>query len=380
MPLQPLALDKKALADIGAEYGFAKIGPTSGPIPLWGNKRHIIEVAKTTYELQVRSLEDEFDLRRELELLSFLEKHAYPSPRPVADRRGRFFLEREGHYLVLYKMANGTMPTPATLNLQAVNSLGRSLGQLHIVGRGYKKAIDNRFGFERIFEAYATVRRRIPPYFKKIIRTMDEEIEYLGNYLESKLPKGIIHGTVHCYGLLARGDDVVSIGDFDAACRGKYVFDLATGVNAACFVDGKYVLERFESMMAGYESLRTLSLAEWDSFPNELRFAALRFAVARLCEFFDGEKDEVHRINDDFREYLDRLRVLRREKEGGMEGLLMAMATGYDYRKYQRVKGGEFEGEDGVKDASDDAEVEEFDAPDEDIDDGLDGDDEDSED
>lgn len=349
MPLQPLALDKKALADITAEYGLGKIGPSSAAMPMWGNKRYIIDVAKTCYELQVRSPEDEFELNRERELLSFLEKHSFPSPRIVADRRGRFFLEREGHYLVLYKLANGRMPTATTLTLKTVNSLGRSLGQLHIVGRGYKKAIDNRFGFERIFEAYAAVRRRIPPYFKKIIRTMDEEIEYLGNYLETKLPKGIIHGTVHCYGLLARGDDVVSIGDFDAACRGKYVFDLATAVNAACFVDGSYVLERFESMMAGYESLRTLSLAEWDSFPNELRFAALRFAVTRLCEFFDGEPDEVQRINEDFREYLDRLRVLRREKEGGMEGLLMAMATGYDYRKYQRVKGGEFEGEEGAE-------------------------------
>ncbi len=373
MPLQPLALDKKALTDIAAEYGLGKLGPSSGAIPLWGNKRYLLDVSKTCYELQVRSLEDEFDLRRELELLSFLEKHAFPSPRPVADRRGRHFLEREGHYLVLYRLANGKMPTPAALNLKAVNSLGRAIGQLHIVGRGYKKAIDNRFGFERIFEAYAAVRRRIPPYFKKIIRTMDEETEYLGNYLETKLPKGIIHGTVHCYGLLARGDDVVSIGDFDAACRGKYVFDLATAVNAACFVDGTYVLERFESMMAGYESLRTLSLAEWDSFPNELRFAALRFAVTRLCEFFDGEADETARINDDFREYLDRLRVLRREKEGGMEGLLMAMATGYDYRKYQRVKGGEFEGdEEGVP-------VEELDEPlddEEDVDDLPDDEDE----
>ena len=25
-------------------------------------------------------------------------------------------------------------------------------------------------------------------------------------------------------------------------------------------------------------------------------------------------------------------------EDGGMEGLLMAMATGYDYRKYQKVK------------------------------------------
>ncbi|HYC55482.1 MAG TPA: phosphotransferase [Candidatus Binatia bacterium] len=351
MPLQSLGLDKKALGDIAAEYGLGKIGPTSGPIPEWGSKRYILEVAKTNYELQVRSLEDEFDLRRELELLMFLEKHAFPSPRPVSDRRGRQFIEREGHYLVLYKLPLGKQAVADQLGLKAVHSMGRVLGQLHMVGRGYKKAIDNRFGFDRIFEAYAAVRRRIPPYFKKIIRTLDEETEYLGNYLETKLPKGIIHGTVHCYGILARGDQVVCLGDFDAACRGKYVFDLATAVNAMCFVEGGYSLERFEALMAGYESLRTLSLAEWDSFPNELRFAALRFAVTRLCEFFEGEPDEQNRINADFREYLDRLRVLRREKEGGMEGLLMAMATGYDYRKYQRVKSGDYEGEeDGGED------------------------------
>jgi hypothetical protein len=39
--------------------------------------------------------------------------------------------------------------------------------------------------------------------------------------------------------------------------------------------------------------------------------------------------------------------ILRREREGGMEGLLMAMATGYDYRKYQRIKGGDGEEEEG---------------------------------
>jgi len=362
MPLQSLALDKKALGDIAAEYGLGKIGPGCGPLPAWGNKRYSLEVAKTNYELQIRSLEDEFDLRRELDLLLFLEKHAFPSPRPVSDRRGRQFLEREGHSLVLYKMAPGKEPNGETVSFKAVNSLGRVLGQLHMTGRGYKKAIDNRFGFDRIFESYAAVRRRIPPYFKKIVRTLDEEIEYLGNYLETKLPKGIIHGTVHCYGMLVRADQVVSLGDFDAACRGKYVFDLATAVNAMCFVSGSYSLERFEALMSGYESLRTLSLAEWDSFPNELRFAALRFAVTRLCEFFEGAPDEVQRINQDFREYLDRLRVLRREKEGGMEGLLMAMATGYDYRKYQRVKSGEFEGdEEGVEEGFDGGDLDDSD-------------------
>ena len=39
-----------------------------------------------------------------------------------------------------------------------------------------------------------------------------------------------------------------------------------------------------------------------------------------------------------FQEFFDRLSILRRERDGGMEPMLLAMATGYDYRKYQKVK------------------------------------------
>jgi homoserine kinase type II len=350
MPLQSLKLDKKALTDIAAEYGVGKPGTASRALPEWGGKRYLIEVAKQRYELLVRAPEDEFDLRRELDLLAFLEKHNFPSPRPMTDRRGRQFLEREGCYLVLYKVPTGTIVGEGQFECDQIHSIGKMLGELHMVGRGYKKAIDNRYGFERIFESYAGVRRRMPHYFKKIVRTLDEEIEYLGNYLETKLPKGIIHGAVHRWSLLMNGDDALCLSDFDAACRGKYVYDLATAVNALCFREKSYDLERFEALMAGYESLRTLSLAEWDSFPNELRFAGLRFAIIRLTGFFEAEEEERARINDDFRCYLERLRVLRREEEGGMDKLLMAMATGYDYRKYQRVKSGEFESEDGGDD------------------------------
>jgi hypothetical protein len=60
--------------------------------------------------------------------------------------------------------------------------------------------------------------------------------------------------------------------------------------------------------------------------------------VSRLHDFFLHPIDDTQRVNKDFREFYERLRILRRETEGGMEGLLMAMATGYDYRKYQKVR------------------------------------------
>ena len=60
--------------------------------------------------------------------------------------------------------------------------------------------------------------------------------------------------------------------------------------------------------------------------------------MTRMHDFFLHPVEESARVDKDFREFYERLRILRREREGGMDGLLMAMATGYDYRKYQRVK------------------------------------------
>jgi len=354
-PRAPL-LNKDDLVTIAGEFGIGKPNAGSGVVPARGHRRYVIDTQKGHFELRLKSMEDEFDLRREIDLLGFLEKHDFSSPRVIADERGRPFLEREGFCLVLLKLPNGDYLDENELSLKQVNSAGKLIADLHMVGRGYKRTVENRYGFDRIFELYAHVRRRMPTYLRKIVRTLDEETEYLGNYLETKLPKGIIHGTLHKDAMLFKGDSIVCLGDLEAACRGKYVYDLATAVNALCFTDTGYTLERFEALMAGYESVRTLSLAEWDSFPNELRFAALRFAVIRLTEFFSTDREEAERINIDFRRFFDRLRVLRREKDGGMEGLLMAMATGYDYRKYQRIKGGDGEEEEG--EAVDGAEAE----------------------
>jgi homoserine kinase type II len=259
----------------------------------------------------------------------------------MQDRMGRYYREYESKCVSLYKYSEGRVPVAIRLKPSQLETIGRTLGELHVIGKGYKKGIDNRFSFERIADLYLTVRNRLPNYFRKITRTLEDEIDYLTRYLEGKLPKGIIHGDLFPDNLLFRGEKLTAVLDFEAACRGKFIFDIATAVNALCFVDGGYSLDRFRYLLHGYESVRTLSLAEWDAFPNELRYSSLRFTVTRLHDFFLKPSPGAVRVDKDFREFFERLRVLRREKEGGMEALLMAMATGYDYRKYQKVKANE---------------------------------------
>lgn len=327
--------------ELGEDYGFGRILKLTGIPEGSVNSNFAVETARGRFLLRIDEVKGEAEVRREIDLLCFLRKHSFPCPHPVQDRLGRHYRIFENKCASVYRYLDGKVLSPERLRPSQLETIGRALGELHVIGRGYKKGIDNRFSFERISDLYLNVRDRLPNYFRKITRTLEDEIEYLTQYLEGKLPKGIIHGDIFCDNLLFRGDKLAGILDFEAACRGKFIFDIATAVNALCFIGGNYSLERFRFLLQGYESVRTLSLAEWDAFPNELRFSSLRFTVTRLHDFFLTPQNGQERVNKDFHEFLERLEVLRREKEGGMEALLMAMATGYDYRKYQKVKANE---------------------------------------
>ena len=331
-------LDKRELAEIVEDYGLVKLNAATG-IPAGSvNTSYLLDTARGKHLVRVDEVKGELEVKRELDLLLFLRKHGFPCPQPLNDRKGRYYREAAGKCLSVYRYYDGHQVRTERLAAAQLESIGRVLADLHTIGKSYKKGIDNRFSFERVADLYAEVRGRLPSYFKRIVRTLDDEVDYLQNYLENKLPKGIIHGDLFADNIVMKGEKVVAVLDFEAACRGKFIFDLATAVNALCFDGEQYHLKRFEALIAGYEALRALSLAEWDAFPNELRFSALRFTVTRLRDFFLNPVDDQSRVNKDFREFYERLRILRRERDGGMEGLLMAMATGYDYRKYQKVK------------------------------------------
>jgi homoserine kinase type II len=325
---------------VAAEYGLPKVNAVK---PLESDAesdrlQFLLETTRGKFIVDLDERKSELELKREHDLVLFLRKHGYPCRAPLADRRGRHVHEFSGRMLSVYRRIDGHELNSDSVNANQLENIGHVIADLHLITKAYKKGGENHFSFDRVAELYDSVRGRLPSYMKKIVRTLDEELEYLGNYLEMKLPKGTIHGDVRSSRLLVKGDKVVALLNFEIAGRGKFILDLATAVNALCFDDGQYDLKRFEALIAGYESLRTLSLAEWDAFPNELRFSAFRFTIARLNDFFAASGDARQQINKDVQDFYERLLILRREKDGGMESMLMAMATGYDYRKYQKVK------------------------------------------
>jgi len=331
-------LTKRESGRIVEEFGLGDLLSYTGIRNGSVNSHYFLETKRGRFFVKIDEVKSEVEVKQELELLLYLKRQGFQCLQPLKSKRGKYYQEFHGKYLSVSRYLDGVELPLAALTPSHLEALGRALADLHLIGRGYKKGIDNRFGFTKIVTIYYDVRRRLPSHLKNIIRVLDDEVSYLENYLDNNLPKGIIHGDLFPDNVKFKGSRLAGIVDFEAACRGKLIYDLATAVNALCYLDGRYKIDRFEPLINGYESLRPLSLPEWDSFPNELRFSALRFTVTRIKDFYLRKIDENHRIYKDFKEFFDRLLILRREKSGGMEDILLAMATGYDYRKYQKSK------------------------------------------
>ena len=331
-------LTKKDIANVVDEFALGDLVAFSGVKNGSVNTHYLVETKRGRYFAKIDEVKSEIEVKQELDLLIHLRKQGFPCLQPIKSKTGRLYLIVDGKCLTVSRYLDGVEIAVDALTSAHLTTLGHSLANLHLIGRTYKKGIDNRFGFSRITAIYRDVRRQLPPHLKNIVRVLDDEFVYLENYLDNNLPKGIIHGDLFPDNVKFKGGRLVGVMDFEASCRGKLIYDLATAVNALCYIEDRYRIDRFEALIAGYESLRLLSLPEWDSFPNELRFSALRFTITRIKDFFLRKADDNQRIYKDFKEFYDRLAVLRREKSGGMEDILLAMATGYDYRKYQKSK------------------------------------------
>ena len=331
-------LNKREAVRIAEEFGLGDFVSYTGIRNGSVNTHYLLETKRGRFFIKIDEVKSEVEVKQEQELLFYLKRQGCPCPQPIKSKKGKYYHEFHGKYLSVTRYLEGVELPPEALTPSHLETLGHTLADLHLIGRGYKKGIDNRFGFTKIVSMYREVRKQLPSHLKNIVRVLDDEVVYLENYLDNNLPKGIVHGDLFSDNVKFKGSRLVGIVDFEAACRGKLIYDLATAVNALCYLDGRYRIDRFEPLITGYESLRPLSLPEWDSFPNELRFSALRFTVTRIKDFYLRKMDEGHRVYKDFKEFFDRLLILRREKSGGMEDVLLAMATGYDYRKYQKSK------------------------------------------
>ena len=81
-------IDREELAQIVEDYGLGKLLVTDGIARASVNTHYLLNTARGKFLLKIDEVKSELEVKREIDLLLFLRKHAFPCPSAATRSQG----------------------------------------------------------------------------------------------------------------------------------------------------------------------------------------------------------------------------------------------------------------------------------------------------
>lgn len=291
-------LGAEALAAIIAQFDVGSLVSAKGIAEGVSNSNWLIDTAGkdgsgarfilTMYEARTEVSELPFFLG----LLDHLAARDCPVPRTIHDREGQAYRLHEGKALALIEFLPGVSvsdPTP-----DQARAVGAALAQVHLAAADFPGRRTNSLGLPGWQDlAKACGGEGLASIHPELAQIVEREMARLDRQWPRDLPHSVIHADLFPDNVLMLGDKVTGLIDFYFACYDITAYDLAVTHAAWCFSnDGK----RFDAalsgaLLAGYESVRPLLVAERAALPVLARGAAMRFLMTRAYDWMNTPAD-----------------------------------------------------------------------------------------
>jgi homoserine kinase type II len=290
--------------DLGAPLAFKGIAEGVS------NSNFLLETERgrfilTVYEQRV----DAKDLPYFLGLMRWLADHDYPSARPVDDRAGQALKSLRGKPAALATFLTGMSVRRPTV--AHCREAGAGLARLHLAARDYPGRRPNNLGHQcwaAMFHGLEPAAERLKPGLAAVI---EADLADFAAHWPKNLPAGTIHADFFPDNVFFKDGRFAAAIDFYFACDDALAYDIGVCLNAWCFEpDGSFNVTSARSFLAGYESIRPLSVAERAALPLLARGAAMRFFLTRLHDWESTPAGALVRPHDPL-EYERKLAVHR---------------------------------------------------------------------
>jgi glycosyltransferase involved in cell wall biosynthesis/Ser/Thr protein kinase RdoA (MazF antagonist) len=247
-----------------------------------GDKKAILRISKRLHF---------DDIRFEYEAMQYLKKNGVQTPELIVTDQGELYVDIDGSVAVMLKFIEGKHCQIDKDHLPSevlAHNAGRELGKLSRVGFGFRtdstrhrniftelnRAVAMADIFERDFEGG-----------KEFIAQVREAITFAER---STSEQGLIHNDYRAGNVFFDdSDQVCGIIDFDWACQGPLVKDLALAIVEWSFPDGAAAPDQaiFDAFLEGYNSESTHKWSVRDGELNSwIRFATLSDACTYFCD------------------------------------------------------------------------------------------------
>lgn len=218
-------------------------------------------------------------------ILSHLFNFGVPVPAPQQTLDGMTSTIFCGKPTVLFPKLEGSHLDSA--NQGHCQQIGRVLADIHGALATKNLHRDNPFSVDWMFKTIDGIDHLVKESNLKLLTRLAEEYAEIS---ELSLPKGIIHGDLFRDNALFVDGNLSGVIDFYRACHDFLIQDIAIAINDWCITDSGTIDEVLkDSLLRGYESIRTLEDEEREFLPHFQRAAAARFALTRMLSGDGGE-------------------------------------------------------------------------------------------
>ncbi len=282
------------------------------------NTNLAVELQGGTYFLRINEGKAPADVARETAIVEHLSGRGLPVPRPLRAQGGEAWVSWRGLLVSLFPWVTGKVLQRSELHPQQAHQAGAALARLHQVGADFPDTSPGRYEPEEIARRFATIQAGASGDLE-LAAAVDELGPALARLQTSRarsLPLGLIHGDLFIDNVLFHEGSLSAILDFEQASWGRLSYDLAVSVLAFGFGREDFRPDITRAFIEGYTGMRPLELEERESFTDELRFAACRFAVTRITDVY-LRRHAGAPPGKDFRRYLQRLRAIERASREG---------------------------------------------------------------
>lgn len=288
------------LYDLGAPLSFKGIAEGVS------NSNFLLETQRGRFILTVfEQRAAPADLPFFMAVMQALAAARFPAPAPQATRAGAYLATVRQKPCAIVSFLSGVSPRrPSASQCRAI---GATLAQMHQALADSSLARPDALGpraWDKMIRTRMIETEALRP---GLAQAVDEDLAVIAAAWPDDLPGGIIHADLFPDNALLQGDAVNGVIDFYFACTGFWAYDLAVCLNAWCFeAPRSFNLTKGMNLMAGYQSVRTLTAAERSALPVLARGAALRFFATRLADWAAPPPGALVRPKDPL-EYADRL-------------------------------------------------------------------------
>ena len=277
------------------------------------NTNYILKIKNKKYILTIfEKRVDARDLPFFMQLMSGLSRLKVKCPNPVKSKKGKFIFKIKNKKACIVSFLDGK--DKKELNYKDCYMVGKHVAKLHKASKKIQLYRKNSLSVSSWPNLLSKINIKIDKLSKGLKNLMKYELHQIKKTWPKKLPAGIIHCDLFADNIIFYKKKFHGFIDFYFSCNDYLSYELATSVNALCFVkkNNKYVLDkrRCSSLLKGYESIRKLSGSEKKNFNTMCRGSALRYLLTRAYDYLNTPKNAIIKIKDP-KEYIQKLNFHR---------------------------------------------------------------------